>query len=232
MGAAAGSHFHGTLLVADHQTGGKGRHGRTWSAPTGTSLLATLILARTRLPGHADATQLSLLASAIPVAICQGIADFVPMARIKYPNDIVVDGRKLGGILIEAYDEVVLVGFGINCLQDMDGLPSDVRTPASSIFLENGLLIPREHVLQSILRSIDEILHPEVFAASADYMNELCETLGRLICVNIGDKILTGIAHSIAANGTLILDTDEGRELIYSSQVVRTWFPDDVKEGN
>lgn len=230
VGGATASHFHGTLLVADHQTGGKGRHGRTWSAPAGTSLLATLILARTELPGDADAIQLSLLASAVPVAVCRGVADFIPAVRIKYPNDIVVGGRKLGGILIEAVGDAVFVGFGINCSQDLEGLPSEIRMPASSVFLETGLLIPRETILQSILHCMEEILKPKLFFTSVDHMNELCETLGRVLCIDIGDDVLTGVPQSIAADGTLVLDTDAGQETIYSSQVVRTWFPDETKE--
>lgn len=217
-------HYHGTLLVADHQVDGRGRHGRTWSAPSGTSLLATLIIARSCLPGQADARQLSLVSSAIPVAVCKGVGEFLPAARIKYPNDIVVEGRKLGGILLETSGGAMFAGFGVNCLQELDNLPADSRMPASSLWLETGRRISREAVLVAIMDEMESILGESAFMSAGEEMCKLCETLGRTICIDTGREVLMGVAHSITADGMLLLETASGAHCIYSADVVRTWF--------
>jgi len=222
--------YHGTLLLADYQDSGRGRHGRSWQGAPGQSLLATLIVSPAQLADANSPSQPTLLACAIPVAICRALREFVPDARIKYPNDIVVAGRKLGGILLEICGSSLLIGFGINCLQDLSDLPTAVRMPASSLFLETGEYLPREDVLAGILLQFQEVLLGPALAWVTDEMNALCDTVGRAICIDCGNDTLTGFAREISLEGTLLLETTEGIQTIYSSQVIRTWPVDNQSE--
>jgi BirA family biotin operon repressor/biotin-[acetyl-CoA-carboxylase] ligase len=226
-GAASAAAFHGTVVFADTQTAGRGRHGRAWNAPAGSSILATIILSRSTLPGPANATQLSLLASAVPVAVCRGIASVLPGVRIKYPNDIVCDGRKLGGVLLEAQGDAILAGFGVNCAQEVADFPPDLKMPATSIFLETGRLASREQLVAAVLSELNDLLEPEVFATSGEEMRAICETLGRNIVLDIGQsKVLQGVARTITPEGMLILETESGLRQLYTSEIIRTWNPD------
>lgn len=218
--------LHGTLVLAEHQDAGHGRHGRHWQAPPGTSILATVILSRTALPDAAEGRQLSLLAAALPVAVCQGVARSLPAARIKYPNDIVCEGRKLGGVLVEVCGQGVLAGFGVNCSQDLADLPPAAKTPATSLFLETGRHLAREQVLADILTQLQTALEPQMFSQAGEIMSELCETLGHTVIIDTGGAgMVQGIARKINADGNLVLETPGGHRVIGSSTVVRTWQP-------
>lgn len=219
--------IHGTLIVANTQSSGRGRHGRQWNAPPGSSVLATIILARKLLPGSNDRSQLSLMASALPVAVCNGLRTLIPTAQIKYPNDIVSDGRKLGGVLLEATEGALLAGFGINCTQELADFPSNLKMPATSVFLETGRRPSREKLLADVAAQLDRLLHNDIFLTAGDEMRQLCVTLGRPVMLDLGNESpVQGIARTITPDGLLILDTDQGERQIYTSQVVRTWMPE------
>ncbi len=219
--------IHGTLIIANTQSSGRGRHGRQWNAPPGSSVLATIILAQKRLPGEIDRSQLSLMASALPVAVCNALRVLIPGARIKYPNDIVNDERKLGGVLLEVTEGALLAGFGINCTQEIADFPPDLKMPATSVFLETGKHPSREKLLADVAGQLDRLLHEEIYLTAGDEMRELCITLGRPVILDLGnDTPVQGIARTITPDGVLILDTNQGQRQIYTSQVVRTWMPE------
>ena len=219
--------LHGTLIIAEEQTAGRGRHGRCWSSPPGASILATVILSRSCLPGACDAAQLTRLAAAVPVAVRAGIAKLLPQVRIKFPNDLVVEGRKLGGILLEVCGDAVLAGFGVNCMQETDSFPPDLKMPATSLFLETGLLFSREELLSFIMAELAAALETGFFSAAGDAMREYCETLGTSILVDMGELgVEQGIARTITPEGMLGLETASGLRYIHTAQVVRTWPAD------
>jgi BirA family transcriptional regulator, biotin operon repressor / biotin---[acetyl-CoA-carboxylase] ligase len=118
----------GTVVTASAQTAGRGRHGRVWSAPEGKALLFSAVLTPLRAE-HA------LLPLAVPVATCEAIEALAPVqCRIKWPNDIWIDERKVAGILIEARPpEWAVIGVGVNIVIEDDEFPADVRWPATSV---------------------------------------------------------------------------------------------------
>jgi biotin-(acetyl-CoA carboxylase) ligase len=98
--------------------------------------------------------------------------------------------------------------------------------PASSLFLETGRRLRREDVLVAILDEIETTLSPGAFTHAGDDMRSLCETLGHTICIDRGVDVITGTAQTIAADGTLLLETPEGMQTVYTTEVVRTWSPE------
>jgi BirA family biotin operon repressor/biotin-[acetyl-CoA-carboxylase] ligase len=113
----------GTWLRADRQTGGKGRQGRAWQSPPGNLYASTLV----RLgPGDPPAPTLALVAA---VALHEVVAPHAPGARIKWPNDLLVDGAKLAGILLERQNDAVILGFGVNLAHH----PENLDRPATSL---------------------------------------------------------------------------------------------------
>lgn len=222
QGSRNGFH-HGSLILADYQTAGRGRNGRNWNSPAGKGLLFTLIVSRDFFSSGSPENSLSVAACGFPVCLCHGLRNFVPDARIKFPNDIVAGGRKIAGLLLEGFQDYLLVGIGINCNHDLSDFPTDLRMPASSISLETGKYLQREAVLLEVLSSIEKLLTPETAKSTIGEMNVLCETLGQAVCLDLGTEVIDGYAEKIDEFGRLVFVTQTGTRVVYSSQVVRTW---------
>jgi BirA family biotin operon repressor/biotin-[acetyl-CoA-carboxylase] ligase len=151
----------GAVAVADEQTEGRGRLGRTWTAPAGTSLLFSIVLvpavSADRLP------ELSLVAGA---AVAEAIARETGLrATVKHPNDVLVGGRKVAGILAEAVEGRVVLGVGVNVSQTKAQLPEAADPPATSLALE-GASVERATLLATILERLEA--HYDRWISSAD----------------------------------------------------------------
>jgi BirA family transcriptional regulator, biotin operon repressor / biotin---[acetyl-CoA-carboxylase] ligase len=141
----------GAVVVADEQTEGRGRLGRQWLAPAGTSLLVSVLLRPdvepTRLP------ELSLVAGR---ACAEAIAETAGLeTEVKFPNDVLVEGRKVAGILAEASEGRVVLGIGVNVSQEAGQLPAQARTPATSLLVETGREIDRAELLVALLDRLE-----------------------------------------------------------------------------
>jgi BirA family biotin operon repressor/biotin-[acetyl-CoA-carboxylase] ligase len=139
----------GAVAVTDEQTEGRGRLGRTWEAPAGTSLLFSIVLAPAvpaeRLP------ELSLVAGR---AVAEAISAETGLApTIKHPNDVLIGGRKVAGVLAEAVDGRVVLGIGINVSQSEDELPSG--TKATSLHLSGATPVDRSTLLATVLERLE-----------------------------------------------------------------------------
>ena len=171
----------GSVVVADHQTQGRGRMERRWEAPPGTALLVSFVLQPNPL--------LSLAAGVAAAEACG------PRVRLKWPNDLLLDDRKLGGILVEATAHKAVCGIGINLS----------RAPEGAAMLDQ----PRDEVLERLRRKIDLWT-----AAPADRVlerwRELSATLGRRVRID-GTE---GVAENLGPNGELIVD---GRPFVAGS---------------
>jgi BirA family biotin operon repressor/biotin-[acetyl-CoA-carboxylase] ligase len=152
----------GAIAVAEEQTEGRGRLGRAWYAPPGASLLVSVNLAppvRTaRLP------ELSVVAG---VAVAQAIGVVTGInPDVKFPNDLLIGGRKVAGILAEARDDRVVLGIGINANVPEDALPHDVDTSPTSLLVETGALVDRGRLLVEVLAELEQAYDEWVSAAS------------------------------------------------------------------
>ena len=141
----------GAVAVAEEQTEGRGRLGRSWHAPARTSVLVSILLRprveTPRLP------ELSLIAGG---AVAEAIADVTGLEpAIKFPNDVLIGGRKVAGILAESSEGRVVLGIGVNVNQTRDELPADAQTEPTSLRLETGELVARAELLAAILTQLE-----------------------------------------------------------------------------
>jgi BirA family biotin operon repressor/biotin-[acetyl-CoA-carboxylase] ligase len=141
----------GAVAAADAQTAGRGRLARDWVAPPGSSVLASIVL-HPDVP-TAKLAELSLVAGR---ACAQALADVAGvLPEVKWPNDVLIGGRKVAGILAEAREGRVVLGVGINVLQTAGELPQRTQHPATSLLLETGRSIPRAELLAALLDHLE-----------------------------------------------------------------------------
>jgi BirA family biotin operon repressor/biotin-[acetyl-CoA-carboxylase] ligase len=188
--AAAGAP-HGTLVTAASQTAGRGRHGRTWSAPPGRALLMSLVLR--------DPRRLLPLAGAVAVAGAAG-----PAARIKWPNDVLIDGRKVAGILAEGRPQEgwAVLGIGLNVAVRPADLPPELRETAGTLGREPADVAP---MLAGLLRALERALELGD-AELLDAWRGRDALLGREIAWAGG----RGRAAGIDSGGRLVVELDGG----------------------
>lgn len=205
--AAASGAAEGLLVIADQQRAGRGRHGRSWVAPPGTSLLFSLLLR----PPPASHRLLPLLTGLV---VAETVARHLPDADIalKWPNDLLVDGRKAAGILAEAADGAVVVGVGVNVDWREVDRPEALRA-ATSLAEAAGQAVDRWRVLAGLLgvfsRRYAQWL--ELPAAFLDGYRQRCVTIGRDVRVDpAGGESFEAFAVDVDADGALRLRTGDG----------------------
>lgn len=204
----------GTIATTDHQTGGRGRRGRSWRDAPATSVLVSVLL---RPPPSLPVPQLSLVggvAAALAVEDALGLA-----AHIKWPNDIMVDGRKVAGVLAEAREDVVVLGIGINVNQTPDQLPGGGRVQPGSLRTVDGRAREREDVLASLLAHLDRLYsawRQGGFDAIYESLRARDFLRGRRVTVDG----VAGTARAIARDGRLEVETTSGVQLIESGEVL------------
>jgi BirA family biotin operon repressor/biotin-[acetyl-CoA-carboxylase] ligase len=141
----------GTVVVADEQTEGRGRLGRRWLAPAGTSLLCSILLRPDVHPARLP--ELSVVAGR---ACAEAIGDLTGLEpEVKFPNDVLLRGRKVAGILAEASEGRVVLGVGVNVAQEPGQLPPDARTPATSLLVETSNAFDRGDLLVALLERLE-----------------------------------------------------------------------------
>ena len=203
---------HGTLTVAERQTGGKGRRGRTWDSPGGTGIFMSLVLRPDMAPVHASMlTLVAALAAARGIEQC---AQVKPL--IKWPNDIVINGRKVCGILTEMSAgpdciNYVVTGIGINV--NMEQFPEEIRQVAASIYTESGKKIRRSVLISAVMEAFEE--YYGVFMKTADMSGLLEEYNGKLANCGRTVRVLdpageySGTAQGINSLGELLVETED-----------------------
>jgi BirA family biotin operon repressor/biotin-[acetyl-CoA-carboxylase] ligase len=147
----AGDEAEGAVAVTEEQTEGRGRLGRTWEAPAGTSVLVSVLL----LPA-VEAPRLPELSLVAGGAVAQAIADVTGLEpAIKFPNDVLLGGRKVAGILAESSEGRVILGIGVNANQTLEQLPVGAKTEPTSLSLELGAPVSRVRLLAAILLHLE-----------------------------------------------------------------------------
>jgi len=224
LGEAAAGAPEWTVLVAGEQTAGRGRLGRTWVSKPRRSLMVSVLLRPS-----VEAERAPLLSVAAGVALVDALGSACDIAaRCRWPNDLVVGGRKLGGILSEAVfaggrlDHVV-VGTGINLLQAAEDFPDDLRTPATSVALEGG----RPHgpaLLRDYLRALATRYGDRgvgLTQALIDAYREVSDTLGRTVRAQLSPgELVEGVAEDIGPSGELVIRTDHGERRIAFGEIL------------
>ncbi len=214
---------HGTVAVADCQTGGKGRLGRSFQSPGGVGIYLSMLL-RPDCPQE----QLMHLTCAVGTAMCDALEEAAGVRPgIKWTNDLVCEKRKLSGILVELLNDTrgklcVIIGIGVNCCQQLTDFPEELRDRAGSLAMVTGRRIDRPKVaaaMMEALANMDRNLLTGKEAMLEQYRRD-CVTLGQKISVVRGDEIRHGTALDIGNDGDLIVRFDDGHtEAVSSGEV-------------
>lgn len=202
-----------TLVVAETQSAAKGRRGRSWMAPAGTGVWFSLLLRPRIEPEHA--AMMTLVAA---MAVEKGIRETAGLdGRIKWPNDIVVDGKKVCGILTEMSADMdcvnhVVVGIGINA--NIREFPEDLREKATSLLLASGQAVNRARLLNAVLHAWEEYygkyLQTEDLSLLKEEYNALLAGIGGRVKVLAPRGEYTGISRGINRLGELIVEREDG----------------------
>lgn len=204
----------GVVVFAESQTKGRGRLGRKWVSPAQKGLWFSVLL-RPRLR-PAEATQLTVAAVNALVRAVQSQTQIVP--EIKWPNDLLIRGRKVAGILTEMNAELdrvnyVIIGMGVDVNQADSDFPPEVRPIATSLMLELGHPASRAELAAAILQELDHDyarIREGRFAEMADEWESRCSTIGQPVTVLIGNRRIQGYAESLDDSGALMLRTEHG----------------------
>lgn len=223
---------HGTLVVAEVQTGGRGRLGRRWGSPKG-GLWMSLVLR----PGF-DAGQATRITQTAAVGVAKALWEIGVEARIKWPNDLLVDGRKICGILAESSVEnvpvvakrvgpgnvnrrldFVVLGVGMNANLD----PADLEVPdreVATVRTELGRDVDMLSLLRALLSNLEtELSQIEDFGAVLQDWRALNCTLGERVRVQRFGETLEGIAEDLSAEGALVLRTGDSRVELFEGEI-------------
>ena len=206
-----GDHPHGAVAVAEHQTAGRGRSGRVWEDEPSRALLFSVVL---QPDGDAPLPQLSLVAGVAVAAAVEATAGVE--TGVKWPNDVLVDGRKVAGILLEASGAKVVCGIGINVNQERDELPTETRTPATSLRVATGRALDRGRLLAAVLAELEARYGRWLAEGLAGLTTELEARnvlAGRAVIIDGS----AGTAGAIAPDGRLTVVLDDGGVVLVES---------------
>ena len=202
----------GTLVLAERQTKGRGRLGRRWFAPPGSSLLMSLILRPPLAPRQAQ--RMTMICSLAAIEAISEVTGLV--AQVKWPNDILLSGKKLGGVLTELglcgnRLDYTVVGMGLNINLELSALP-ELMAPATSLLAEIGQSVSRRDLLVAFLQHVET--HYDALATGWSphiaWRTHLA-TLGEHVRVGTPEEIIVGLAEDVDADGALLVRTDEGQ---------------------
>ncbi len=213
----------GTVVVAEEQTLGRGRMGRAWHSPAGKGAYVSIVLRPpfppARAPGMSLMTALALAAT---------LEEHTPgRVSIKWPNDVLVQSRKVAGILTELSADqsriaYVIVGVGININQDRDEFPAEIRHLATSVRIVHGKPVNRVRLLQRFFTAF-EVLYQEYtehgLAKSIGRLRDLSSLLGMHVRLSTGKRFIEGTAVDITESGSLVLEQGETRTEVSCGEV-------------
>ncbi len=213
----------GVVVFAESQTKGRGRLGRKWVSPSGKGLWFSILLRPDLRPQAA--TQLTVIAATALYRAIRTKTDLLP--EIKWPNDILIKGRKVAGILTEMSAELdhvkyMILGIGVDV--NVAEFPADLKKIATSLRIESGDPLNRADFAETLLRELDldyARVNAGQFEQIADEWEERCTTIGQNVSIHIGDRTIDGRAEALDADGALLVRTQHGRlERIIGGDVV------------
>jgi len=204
----------GLVFVAEEQVSGRGRRGAEWFSPPGESLAFSVLLR----PAEPKAFwyRLSLVAG---LAVAETLEKFVPLVEIKWPNDVLIGGKKIAGILVEAGKDFVVVGIGINV--NTEKFPEGLA--ATSLCIEAGRPIAREEVLLGVVNrlAVHSARLDEGFKDVIEGIRERCYLTGNQVSLTCADQRRKGVVKGLGSGGELLLECEGGTEKIHQADEVR-----------
>ena len=203
---------HGTVVVAESQTAGRGRLSRTWFSPPGINLYCSIIL-RTARPPERLTEWLSWLPLVSALATAEAIEQVSSIhVSVKWPNDLLISERKVGGILCESgagsrSDPFQIIGIGINVNGGQDDWPADLRDSATSIRQERKILVDRNRLLAQLLLELEHCLDELAVHGTSRLAlayHQRCSTIGITVRATLaGGEVIVGLAEGIGQDGSL-----------------------------
>lgn len=198
----------GTVIVAETQTAGRGRHGRAWHSAPGLGLYFSIAFEK---PTEG-------LAFAAPLAVRDAVAPFAE-ATVKWPNDVLIAGKKFCGVLVEARQGRTAVGIGINVHHHVEDFPESLQRRATSIEAETGLHVDRGELLRDVLTQLDRrvivIRSGGVDRVFSEWA-EACDVVGR----RVRSARCEGIVSALDTDGALLIETAEGAQRVLLGEIV------------
>jgi BirA family transcriptional regulator, biotin operon repressor / biotin---[acetyl-CoA-carboxylase] ligase len=207
-------HPEGAVAVTEHQTAGRGRERRRWEDAPGRSLLLSLLL---RPPPEVPTEQLSLVAG---LAVAEAVEERRDEAAVKWPNDVLIAGRKVAGVLLEGSEGAVVCGIGINVLHGETELPTGTAVPAGSLALLAGHEPDRAEMLVTLLVILEHRYDAWRQSGLNPFLDELeVRNALRGRRVRVGHE--AGIAGRIVPDGRLTIHRDDGTRVLVRSGEIR-----------
>jgi BirA family transcriptional regulator, biotin operon repressor / biotin---[acetyl-CoA-carboxylase] ligase len=206
----------GTVVIADRQTSGKGRLGRQWVSPGGVNLYCSVVLRPPLMPY--EAPQLTFLSAVAVAKAIEITTDLKP--TIKWPNDILLDGSKVAGLLNEMSAETdrvgfVILGIGVNLNMSQEQFPDDLRHPATSVAIRRGSPVARIRFVAVLLAELDRA-YTDFLAGGFKVLREewerRCNAYGRQVQVDMGSSRLEGAFAGIDQDGAMLVRLPDGRQ--------------------
>ncbi|MGO1060006.1 biotin--[acetyl-CoA-carboxylase] ligase [Planococcus sp. FY231025] len=214
----------GTVVLTEEQTAGRGRLARKWDSAAGKGIWMSVILRPAVVPQKAP--QFTLVAAVAVVRAIEEVSGLKP--EIKWPNDILIAGRKCTGILTELQSDAdgiqaLIIGIGLNANQDADDFPPELSGIATSLKMESGSGVSRQELVRAILYHLEEytdLYISQGFGLLKTIWEGYSSTIGNQVRARMAKETLTGIAESITEDGVLQLRTPDGKlHSIYSADI-------------
>lgn len=206
----------GTVVIAEEQTRGRGRLNRSWQSPPGKNLLFSVALG----PEYYGEDR-GLVTLAAGVATAEAVIGMTGLeARIKWPNDVRIKGKKLAGILAETGGgsaDYVVLGVGLNVNLSADELSPELTEIATSLRIESGKSWPRREVLHRVLDTLESAGRMLVAGRRKDLLarwQELCEAMGKKVRVTMPGAVIEGVMLGLREDGALRVRTEAGEEAV------------------
>jgi BirA family biotin operon repressor/biotin-[acetyl-CoA-carboxylase] ligase len=212
----------GTTVVADAQPQGRGREGRSWHLAAGRGLALSIVLVQ-----GCDRRQIGTLPLVAGLALARGLETFGVRAQLKWPNDLLLDGRKLSGILCEsrrlapgveqvAPFDTAVIGVGVNVAEQADDFPTELRASATSLALA-GVVAAREDVAAAFLNALEPLWTAHQEGGRAEVLaawKQRASFWGESVSVRTPAGRLDGVAHDLDGNGGLVLRLADGGHVV------------------
>jgi BirA family biotin operon repressor/biotin-[acetyl-CoA-carboxylase] ligase len=221
----------GLIVLTDEQTAGTGRLNRVWHSPQGGLYFSLLVR-----PMSITASDTPLITLTTGIAVAQVLNSALGLhAKLEWPNDVLLDNQKVGGILVESAFigsdiEYAVIGIGINANATSSDFPKSLRSSVTSLQEKRQQPIDLPRLFGYLVGQLEFWylkLRDKGFKAIEPHYRRLCSTLGKQVTIELGEKQLTGLAKGLNADGSLIVQTTEGRQVILCGDVVSSTTNED-----